>query len=406
MALGLKYIANYDNPQGDQFILAIALEGYTGQPIEMRATARIQYGAIKDLTQAIRPSTCTISLEASETQTFEDLFTDKERQAAVGIIRNGSEYWQGWVIPDGWFNDYVNDKWVVNLDCEDGLRTLKNLSYVDSSGQPYRGFDSVIKIIAKAVNRSGVSLPIALLLDNNDNDPVQTEPITGTPQDYVDCTINQTVYNDEDKDTIVNCYDVLESLLAPGLYTLFQQGDRWVIANVAQVASPASNGTITVRVYDENGENPTTETTTIFTTLGSQINGFDPFWVNENQRWEGRPTLSGTRSEFRLRKPGSVILNSDFDNNGTVIDDWTILPGELNTRVFLDNTVTARILRTTPLGPGNPQDPLITQSAGPVTETFGLEISYVFSNPNAICDLWVEFKITNTASGNDYHFRI
>ena len=92
MALGIKYTAFYDNPQGDQFIVVLAQEGYTGQPIEIRCTAVITYDRIKDPFTTIRPSSVSCSLEASEAQTFEDLFTDAERQFALGIVRNGLNY--------------------------------------------------------------------------------------------------------------------------------------------------------------------------------------------------------------------------------------------------------------------------------------------------------------------------
>ena len=326
MALGIKYTAFYDNPQGEQFIVVLAQEGYTGQPIEIRCTAVITYDRIKDPFTTIRPSSVSCSLEASEAQTFEDLFTDAERQYALGIVRNGTELWEGWVSPESWLADWVNDKWVVEVTADDGLKYLKNLSYVDDAAQPYVGFESVIKIIANCLKRTGFPLKIAYALNNNDEDPLRADVTLGD-EDFLNCTLNQDVFIEDKKDSINDCYTVLENVLGCGLFAIFQDRGRWNIVNLAELAFPTYQSSITWRVYDENGENPVNETGNIARTIGSQIDGAPIFWVNENQRYEGRATLSGAQAEFTFREPAGLLVNDDFTNDGTSITGWTFLQG-------------------------------------------------------------------------------
>ena len=330
MALGIKYTAFYDNPQGEQFIVVLAQEGYTGQPIEIRCTAVITYDRIKDPFTTIRPSSVSCSLEASESQKFEDLFTDAERQFALGIVRNGHELWEGWVSPESWFADWVNDKWVVEVTADDGLKYLKNLSYVNDLAQPYNGFESVIKIISNCLKRTGFPLKIAYALNNNDEDPLRADVTLGDV-DFLNCTLNQDVFIEDDKDNINDCYTVLENVLGCGLFAIFQDRGRWNIVNLAELAFPTYQSSITWRVYDENGENPVNETGNIARTIGSQIDGAPIFWVNQNQRYEGRATLSAAQAEFTFREPAGLLLNDDFTNDGATISGWTLIGREPDT---------------------------------------------------------------------------
>ena len=63
----------------------------------------------------------------------------------------------GWLSPEGLIESFVDEKWIISLDCTDGLGFLNNLSYVDNlTGLPFSGKQSALEILVNCLKRTNL----------------------------------------------------------------------------------------------------------------------------------------------------------------------------------------------------------------------------------------------------------
>lgn len=128
----IKYTVGYFNISGDEFLLEIYQKSeFTFNGTKLAGSVTYTKGSIDDIFEPIRPTTLTINLEASQTNVLEDFQSFNEFDFKVKFYRNGGQIFEGWINPDGWFQDWVNDKWEISMTAVDGLGTLKNLEFLD-----------------------------------------------------------------------------------------------------------------------------------------------------------------------------------------------------------------------------------------------------------------------------------
>lgn len=131
----LKYTVAYSNISGDNFLLEIFQKSdFTFNENQIAGSVIYTKGSVDDIFEPIRPTTLTINLEASQTNVLEDFQSFNEFDFKVKFYRNSLQIFEGWINPDGWFQDWVNDKWEISMTAVDGLGTLKNLEFLD--GEP------------------------------------------------------------------------------------------------------------------------------------------------------------------------------------------------------------------------------------------------------------------------------
>ena len=164
---------------------------------------------VDDVDESIRGSGLTLSLEASTTRTLSVLNSNVDKYWLVNYLRDGVLKFQGWLITDGIYEDFVADKWIIDLDVTDGLSYLTDLSYVDSDGLQFSGKQTQLEIISNCLSRIGIDQNI-----NTNIDIYYTGLSTSLDiLDNVNYNVDRFIKDDEE--TIMSCEEVLRDILEP-----------------------------------------------------------------------------------------------------------------------------------------------------------------------------------------------
>ena len=163
--IGLKYWFEFTNIENDVFRCEILEKDFEGEDIEIHGNVRHAYAERKDLFQAVIASSLDIGLEADETLTLQDLYSESEQQFTVKLFRNSQIIFHGFLKPDGIWEDWVNDKWELSVDAMDGLSILKDLSFVKDYGTFYTGKITQFEAVKVCLHRIGYDLPINISTD-------------------------------------------------------------------------------------------------------------------------------------------------------------------------------------------------------------------------------------------------
>ena len=223
----VKYQLTYKDVDDNDFVCQISKDDYTGDVIDVGGFCVLERPEIKEIYTVIRGTGMRLTLEANQNLTLEDLYTEDEKTFKVKLTRNSVVLFRGFIDPGGLTEDLVNDAWIINIDCVDGLALLDNLSYVDDLGQKYHGKEKDINVINNCLKRTGVTQ------DNGDQLPVRSSintryvflPLTDDPLNNV--YSNQERFIKDDGSTISSCKEVLESILRKYGASIVMDGDKW-----------------------------------------------------------------------------------------------------------------------------------------------------------------------------------
>ena len=291
-------------------------------PTEIKGSVTLNLGSIDDLNGVVRGVGITLNLEASSTNTLSDLYTKNENVWLVNYIRDGVSLFSGFLSNEGIYEDFVNDKWVMSIDCVDGLGNLENLSYVNSSGVPFSGNQKLIEIISNCLLRTGTSKDIYTNIDTY---------YTGlaTNLDVLDNVYyNADRFIKDDGETIMSCAEVLNDVLAPfNAVITSASGDPaftnvWYIYKLNQLFN---DDTPTFFKYYSDGTAQGSTTTLDFSAdLGSQVDGYYPHHVNSNQSIRNTKSIAAYRINYKYGVAQSLLGNIFLENVTGTIADWTI----------------------------------------------------------------------------------
>ena len=289
-------------------------------PQEIRGNVIQKYTSSKNSLTPIRGSGLTINLEADIDLTFEDLYSEQERTYSVTYLRNGIITFNGWIDPEGLFQDFVRDKWLISLQCVDGLGFLNNLSFVNPlTFQLITGKQKELDIMAVCLKRTSVlqniNTAIGITYDGLD------EALNVLENTY----LNANRFIKDDNKTIMNCKEVLNDLLEPYGACIASVNGEWYVYKPNELYF--NNNAVTFFRYDSEGVvlAPPTKTVDLSETLGSQVNGFYPHHAQANQQIEVQASIGAYRVEYSYGVVKSLITNNILTNIGGVLADWTII---------------------------------------------------------------------------------
>ena len=134
----LKYWLEFTNQNAISHRLEILQSGFAGVSTQIYGNFVHQYTKKKDIHDTVVPSNLSIDLEANTTLTLNDLYSEEEQTFLVKAYRNSQLIFIGFIKPDGIYEDWVSDRWMLSIDCYDGLNILKDLSFVKSDGLFFR----------------------------------------------------------------------------------------------------------------------------------------------------------------------------------------------------------------------------------------------------------------------------
>ncbi|UFK98823.1 hypothetical protein [Kaistella faecalis] len=306
-----KYRAEYKSIDGDSIRLDIWDKDYTGEIIEIQGKARHAYSERKDIFQPVVPSTLDISLEANEDLTLTDLYSENERQFTVNFYRNNQIIFLGYLLPDGIWEDFVSNRWEISLNAMDGLSILKNLSFVTDEGNKYKGKITQFTALRQCLKRIGYELPI-----NISNSLPTYEGFTGIDTVLKSVKMNaDRFYQDDNRRDLMDCDEVLKSILELYNATIIQMHGEWWIYRTIDV-----KGEMTFYRY-ENGEKTGDIVWNTELNIGSHIDQYPIFHVNANQKKSIIPSNQAFRVHYKYGTVRSLIGNPDIKTNGVLSAD-------------------------------------------------------------------------------------
>ena len=321
--MALKYWFEFTDIKTIVHRVEIYKDDFVGDSTQIYGSCSLNKASTKDTLESIRGGGLKIDLEANLDLTFNDFYSENERNFSVKYIRNNVELFFGWLSPEGLFESFVEDKWVISLDCTDGLGFLKNLSYVENTtGLPFSGKQSGLEIITNCLKRTNLEQNIYSKID------IAYDGMTITENVLANTYFNANRFVKEDRgDTYMNCDEVLRSILDPFGACITQYNGSWYIYKPNELVYLTS---FDMFAYDSNGSplNPVKASVDLSAIIGSKINNFYPHHVNSNQQLTIDSSIGAYRINYKYGLVNSFFTNLYLESVTTTpfyyIDEWTI----------------------------------------------------------------------------------
>lgn len=315
-----KYLMRYKNIVGDEYVLRILKKDYQGESTDIFGRITLEKNEVRTHFDIFRGTGLSIEIEANKDLNIDDLYIINEREFIVRLEKNNLIIYNGFLKPDGVFQSFVYDQWVVSLSSVDGLGFLENLSFVQENGLRYIGKMNCLEIIQKCLLRTGSNMRIktyinvfydGLTIDNDSTDILKNV--------YLDT--NRFIKQDDN--TVMSCKDVLNSVLSIFKAVITQENGEWYIYRPSDFYN---NNYPKFRYYDLNLNSSGTITKNIFKKIGSQIDGFYPHHCNANQMIEVEGAISAFRLGYKYGFLGSLLGNGNLlhDAGTTIYEDWDV----------------------------------------------------------------------------------
>ena len=323
--MALKYYFEFTDVQNILHRCEIYNDTFVGTATEVQGSLSLTKASTKDTLESIRGGGLQIDLEATNLLSFNDLYSENERQYSVKYIRNSTDLlFYGWLSPEGLIESFVDDTWIISLDCTDGLGFLNNLSYVENAtGLPFSGKQSALQIIANCLKRTNLVQNIYTKIN------IYHENMLVSNNVLVNTYFNVNRFVKEDKgDTYMNCDEVLRSILEPFGACITQYKGSWYIYKPNELVYLNS---FEMFAYDGNGVALGTPKVTVDFTqnLGSQINNFYPHHVNKNQQLTVDSSIGAYRINYKYGLVKSFFSNINLESVTSpppllYVNEWTI----------------------------------------------------------------------------------
>jgi len=188
---------------------------------------------------------------------------------------------------------------------------MKDLSFVQSNGLHFTGKLSFYEVIKGCLDRTGLLMPIyssvALAYDG----------YAGT-NILKDTYVNASRYVKSDKETIMDCNEVLTSILNIFSAVITQEKGIWWIYRPTDLKPNTTfiNNTLDTEIVVKTNYN-----------LGSQIDNYYPHHCDANQQIEVKGAISAYRLRYEYGFLDGFILNKDLVHTNTLVfDNWTVNP--------------------------------------------------------------------------------
>lgn len=344
MAFGELYRLEFTDYLGRLGTLKLFQDGITdpytevigsGDPVIISTNSDSDY-----LFNQIHGSECAINLISEINYQFIGLFSANAFKTKVEYWLEPEPdetqllFWTGWLLPDQYSEPLDYDKnYGVLIVARDGLGALKDIEFLQDSGNKYVGKKQVVKIIADVLKKLKLDININIgvnLIEEN-----APEGITGDPL--------ENIYLDYDafyQDKAMDCEEVLKQILQTFGARIIQADGEWWIERI-----PMYLAAQTIYKYDKDGKFISSSI------VQNQINYTGKYDTTVNQLYfvekKGNLAISPAYKKFVINqdygKLPSIILNSDFSDNVIVtgyrpssppvlvsypesFDNWTIFP--------------------------------------------------------------------------------
>lgn len=303
----LKYYVEWADFENVDYSVRIYQKAYTGTSNQISGYAVLKYGSVKENLEAIRGNGLDLSLNASNDLTLEDLYTEDENSFSVKMYRKNKLLFDGYLKPDGVYQSFVQDQWILNLTCVDGLGLLKDLAFVQSTGLHWTGKQKAINVVYNCLKRTGLQMNI--------NTSVNIYYQGLTPSDTLDPLNEVYVSVDrfvkDDNDTIMDCNEVLTSILNLFNAVISQIDGEWFIYRPNELYF---NSIVKFRQYSKTDNSYVQlNTKNLAFNLGSQIDNYYPHHAGGNQQIEIKGSISAARINYKYGFISGISANKNLD---------------------------------------------------------------------------------------------
>lgn len=306
-SLNLKYYLIY----GD-YRLNIYKKNYLGTSSEIRGSMILTKGSVDTILETIRGSGLNLSLEARSGLTFDEFILEDEFTYKTELLKSNQIIFNGYIKPDGVQQSYVADEWLVNITSTDGLGALKDLSFVQTNGLPFKDKLSMYEVIKGCLDRTRLSMTINTCVDVFYLDYEGENTLKDT---YIN---SERFIKDINDNVLMDCNEVLNSILNLFSAVVTQQDGQWWVYRPNDIGS----GYVTFI----NNDTDQTFVKNIGVTLGSQIDNYYPHHCGGNQQIEVLGAISAYRLNYQYGFLDGFITNKNLNHDGNLnFTNWTQL---------------------------------------------------------------------------------
>jgi hypothetical protein len=316
----LKYYLYFDD-----YTLNIYKSNYQGTASEIFGTFILKKSTVDTILTPIRGTALELSLESNQTLTFDEFLIEDEFTYKTELLKGSQIIFEGYIKPDGSQQSYVNDAWYVNIESNDVLGALKDLSFVQSNGLRFTGKMSVYNVIKACLDRTRLSMTI--------NTSTEVAYV-----DYAGSNILKDIYvnadrfiKNENDSVLMDCNEVLTSMLNLFSAVITQQDGQWWIYRPNDLEL---NGYTTFI----NQDSDTTFTKNLNAVLGSQINNFYPHHCDGNQQIQVKGAISAYRLNYEYGFLDGFLDNPNLNHNTEMVfTNWTTNPSLPTAKIIIIN---------------------------------------------------------------------
>ena len=315
--MAVKYYIRYFDIVGVEHRLDIFDDTYEDEAIQVDGNVTLTYSDTDDSLEAIRGQGLRVELEANTDLTFNSLWSETEKTYKVEYYRDFELIFNGWLNPEGFFENWVNTNWIVTFDCVDGLGYLADLSFVDESGFNITGRKKYIEILAIALQRTGLQLPIYTDIQ------IRYTGLSETLNILDNVYANTERYVKDDGATIMSCEEVIRDILEPFGAVLTSLNGKWYIYKPNQLFKSSE---VLFNVYDYKGINQF-QLLPLDTAEAIGNDGVKAlFHCNANQSIRNVSSVGAYRINYKYGLVKSLLGNTRlYSEDGITITDWNIV---------------------------------------------------------------------------------
>lgn len=298
-------------------------------PVEINGRCDLSYQEKKELTEPIIAATLSMKLEASILRDLSELNSSDEKTFRVEIEKEGSIIFNGFIIPDDSWRNFVSEKWIVDVKAICGLASLKNIAFAqqNSTGDNlvnFFGRMSAIDIINNCLQKTGLSLPIYI------NCQITYNGIVGWYNILSSIYLSVERYF-QNADEPMDCDAVLRSIMQIFGASIEQKNNSWFIYRSKDLTNRNPiNGDIQKLLFSKfNGSSYDKNVVFNFgnNKIGSNINNAEIFHCNENQMLRDVNAISAYQISYQFGDAKNVLANGNLILEGATginIPGWTV----------------------------------------------------------------------------------
>ena len=290
---GLKYLFEFESERGHSYRIEVREFNYGG-PVLRRALGGSPVLSAEDGDGRIKGTSLSFAIQSDEEGELRGLYTTNNKQYYVLLYRDESLYWQGYLLPELYSENYVAPPYDVSVTATDQLATLKDVAYEAEDVQT-----SLLDIIKSILANTVLNLPcsIHMQLTNADGEPMLSSSY-----------ISAAAYNGQ------SCYDALNTLLLSCNCTIMQMDGQWLITSVTDNSEEFEiDGAVVTKEHPVVG----------------QMHEAD-MWPNGSLSMMIAPALKGVKLDYEHILRNSYLKNADCINR----EGWNYIPDSLDNGLY------------------------------------------------------------------------